>query len=85
MRRAAIAAATLSLLGATVPASLLGQVAPPAQNTSGPPVVTLASLERMAIENNPTLAQATSEIDAARGRARQAGMLPNPTVGYTGS
>ena len=49
------------------------------------PALTLADLERMALENNPTLPQALSGIEAARGRATQAGLLPNPTVGYTGS
>ncbi len=47
--------------------------------------LTLADMERMALMNNPTLPQAVSEIEAARGRARQAGLLPNPTIGYTGS
>ncbi|MEO8035649.1 MAG: TolC family protein, partial [Acidobacteriota bacterium] len=44
--------------------------------------LTLADLEKVALENNPTLAQATSQIDAARGRAKQAGLLPKPVVGY---
>lgn len=47
----------------------------------GPPV-TLADLERMAAQNNPTLAQAESAIRASQGRRRQAGMWPNPIVGY---
>jgi outer membrane protein, heavy metal efflux system len=47
----------------------------------GPPM-TLADLERMASQNNPTLAQAESAIRASQGRRRQAGMWPNPTVGY---
>lgn len=55
--------------------------APPA---SGPPPLTLDALERMALENNPTLAQAAAGVDAAKGRAKQAGLFPNPTVGYTG-
>jgi cobalt-zinc-cadmium efflux system outer membrane protein len=38
----------------------------------------------MAIENNPTLRQAATSIEAARARARQAGTWPNPIVGYTG-
>ncbi|HKY03951.1 MAG TPA: TolC family protein, partial [Blastocatellia bacterium] len=47
----------------------------------GPPV-TLAELERMASQNNPTLAQAEAAIRAAQGRRRQAGLWPNPVVGY---
>ena len=49
------------------------------------PALTLATLEQLALTNNPTMAQAASEIEAARGRAQQAGLLPNPTVGYTAS
>ena len=45
--------------------------------------LTLADLERMALEQNPTLVQAESQIEAARGRALQAGLWPNPSIGYT--
>src|SRR5438067_7233024 len=47
-------------------------------------VLSLAALEQMAMQNNPTLAQAAANIDVARGRAVQSGLYPNPTVGYTG-
>ena len=33
---------------------------------------------------NPTLRQAEAEIRAAKARRQQAGLYPNPTVGYTG-
>lgn len=46
--------------------------------------LSLADLERMALERNPTLAQAAAGVEAAQGRARQVGMRPNPTIGYTG-
>jgi cobalt-zinc-cadmium efflux system outer membrane protein len=46
---------------------------------------TLADLERLAVENHPTLAQAAATIEAARGRQWQAGRKPNPTIGYAGS
>jgi len=48
------------------------------------PALTLQQLEERALANNPTLRQAVAEIEAARGRARQAGAFPNPIVGYTG-
>ena len=48
------------------------------------PVLTLADVERMAIQNNPTLAQAEAAIRAAQGRRKQAGLFPNPIVGYQG-
>jgi cobalt-zinc-cadmium efflux system outer membrane protein len=44
----------------------------------------LADLEQMAAEHNPTLRQAAAKIEAAHGRAVQAGLYPNPTVGYSG-
>ena len=48
---------------------------------SAPAGVTLADLERLAMENNPTARAAQASIDAARGRARQAGAWPNPVIG----
>src|SRR6266567_3458162 len=48
------------------------------------PVYTLEQLQQSAIEHNPTLKQAQAEIRAAEGRKRQAGLYPNPTVGYQG-
>jgi cobalt-zinc-cadmium efflux system outer membrane protein len=44
--------------------------------------LTLAALEQMALQSNPTLSQAAAQVEAARGRAVQAGLYPNPTVGY---
>jgi cobalt-zinc-cadmium efflux system outer membrane protein len=49
-----------------------------------PPALTLAKLERMALLNNPTLAQAGARIEAARGQWLQVGLKPNPHVGYQG-
>jgi cobalt-zinc-cadmium efflux system outer membrane protein len=43
---------------------------------------TLADLQQIAAENSPTLRQATSDVQAARGALIQAGAYPNPTVGY---
>ncbi|MDO8678632.1 MAG: TolC family protein [Acidobacteriota bacterium] len=48
---------------------------------SAPAGVTMAELERLAIESNPTLRAAQARIDAARGRAKQAGSWPNPVIG----
>jgi cobalt-zinc-cadmium efflux system outer membrane protein len=44
----------------------------------------LAELEQMALQGNPTLAQAAAAVGASRGKAVQAGLYPNPTVGYRG-
>lgn len=46
------------------------------------PIIRLEDLEAMAIQRNPTLAQAEASIRAAEGRRRQAGMFPNPIAGY---
>lgn len=51
------------------------------QSTSVATGITLAELEKLALESNPTMRAAQARIDAARGRARQAGAWPNPTVG----
>src|SRR5262249_18698015 len=54
----------------------------PTPTTTAATALSLADLERMALQSNPTLAQATAKIEAARGKAIQAGLYPNPTVGY---
>jgi cobalt-zinc-cadmium efflux system outer membrane protein len=65
--------------------SMLLLIAPSRGNANGQaPALTLADLERMAAENNPTIAQAEAAIRAAQGRRRQAGLFPNPVVGYQG-
>lgn len=48
------------------------------------PDVRLEELEKMAAERNPTLAQADASVRASEGRRRQAGLFPNPVVGYFG-
>jgi cobalt-zinc-cadmium efflux system outer membrane protein len=44
----------------------------------------LDDLEQMALANNPTVAQARANLRTAFGLARQAGLYPNPTIGYYG-
>lgn len=55
-----------------------------AQEQAKGPLMTLTSLQQLAAESNPTLRQAEAEIRAAKARQQQAGLYPNPTVGYTG-
>src|SRR5215467_14090166 len=59
-----------------------GQQEQAASNQSS--AYTLDQLQQLAVDHNPTLKQAQAEIRAAEGRKRQAGMYPNPTVGYIG-
>lgn len=47
-------------------------------------VLSLSDLEQMALETNPTLAQARALILTAEGRKLQAGLYPNPIMGYLG-
>jgi outer membrane protein, heavy metal efflux system len=53
----------------------------PANRSEG---MTLEELQQMALANNPTLGQAKAGVTAATGRTRQAGLWPNPTIGYVG-
>jgi outer membrane protein, heavy metal efflux system len=54
-----------------------------AQEKAESPLMTLEQFETIARESNPTLRQAEAEIRAANARRQQAGLYPNPTVGYT--
>ena len=54
------------------------------QQVSGERGMTLDQLQEIALRNNPTLGQAEASVKAAQGLMRQAGLWPNPTVGYVG-
>ena len=54
------------------------------QQPSKGPMLHLEDLEKMGLENNPTLRQADAQVRSTQGRQRQAGLYPNPTVGYQG-
>jgi cobalt-zinc-cadmium efflux system outer membrane protein len=63
------------------PMSKRSAIASPSQTE---PVLRLEDLERMALQNNPTVGQAEAAIRAAEGRRVQAGLMPNPIIGYLG-
>jgi cobalt-zinc-cadmium efflux system outer membrane protein len=73
----------------TAPAAQAAQAPPAApaasatQTTPAAPL-TLAELEQRALAQNPAIAVAAAQVEAAKGRAVQAGTLPNPTIGYAG-
>jgi outer membrane protein, heavy metal efflux system len=69
-RGAAVAGALMATLVAALPAA------------AQPSALRLEDLERMALERNPTLFQAQAGVRAAQGRVTQAGLYPNPMVGY---
>jgi cobalt-zinc-cadmium efflux system outer membrane protein len=81
---------TCVLIGAVVSAPALAQELPPGGGDGvrgaapAARLLTLADLEQMALRGNPTLAQAAAAVDASRGKALQAGLYPNPTIGYAG-
>ena len=59
------------------------QQPPPAAPAPAAAAITLAELERLATERNPTLRAAQARVDSARGQARQAGAWPNPIAGFS--
>lgn len=44
----------------------------------------IRDLEQMALANNPTIMQATRQIEALQGKHLQSGLYPNPILGYLG-
>jgi cobalt-zinc-cadmium efflux system outer membrane protein len=58
--------------------------AAPLTDARTPPALGLADVLQLSLAYNPTLRQGDFEIEAARGRAVQAGLYPNPTVGVVG-
>ena len=48
------------------------------------PALGLADFNQMAIAHNPTLRQAEAMVQRSAGQARQAGLPPNPSIGYQG-
>ena len=61
----------------------LEDIAQPAPGPNGMPL-DLSGLEQIALANNPLVQQAASDVQAARGRAIQAGLYPNPVMGFQG-
>lgn len=47
--------------------------------------MTLAEIEKLALDHNPTIRQLSASIMKARGFRSQVGLKPNPTIGYFGS
>jgi cobalt-zinc-cadmium efflux system outer membrane protein len=69
----------------TAPAQVPTPVQVPAPAESFCPTPrNLAELESLALCNNPTLAQAAARVRALQGKRMQAGLYPNPRVGYVG-
>jgi cobalt-zinc-cadmium efflux system outer membrane protein len=61
----------------------LGTDTEPAPGPHGRPL-TLADLQQLALANSPLIRQAAADVQAARGAVIQAGLYPNPVIGYEG-
>ena len=72
----------------TPPAALPTPSRPPTPSTAtasantGYAPLGMADFERIAMQRNPTLKQAAAQFEAALSRSFQAGLYPNPTIGY---
>lgn len=83
---AAWRACLLTCVGLSYPACVAAQTIspPPRPMTQAAAPLGLADLEQIALQRNPTLAQAAARIEMSRGKALQAGLYPNPTISYDG-
>lgn len=77
--KAALVVSALLLLSAALPGQQL------LKDASQRPPLTLEAFKRYALAANPTLGEAKALIRESEGQAHQAGLWPNPTVGYEGS
>jgi len=68
----------------TRPLLLLAVLAVPALAGAQQAPLRLEVVERDTLDRHPGMARATAAVEAARGRARQAGLWPNPIVGIDG-
>jgi cobalt-zinc-cadmium efflux system outer membrane protein len=65
-----------------------GRLAEDTRSAAKPPAetpLTIEQLEEIALAHNPTLAQSIAAIEQERGNLIQAGLYPNPQVGYVRS
>jgi cobalt-zinc-cadmium efflux system outer membrane protein len=72
------------LLVVLLPFSVSALRSAPAEQTAADAALRLQDIEQIALQRNPTLAQAEAAIRSAQGKRRQAGLYPNPTVSVTG-
>src|SRR5580658_4516714 len=63
--------------------TLLPEIGEPPTEATGPEY-RLDDLEEKALQQNPTLSESEAAVRSAQARKLQAGLWPNPTVGYLG-
>lgn len=83
MNKSRFVLAACFLLIAIAPVPAQAQMPTPAAGADQKTIV-LEELQQMALQQNPTFAQAAANIRAAEARKQQSGLYPNPTVGYQG-
>lgn len=83
MRNRTALAPFVVVILAGIPAPAVGQRVA-AENTPAQIPLRLDRLEQDTLARHPDVARATAAVEAARGRARQAGLWPNPIVGLEG-
>jgi outer membrane protein, heavy metal efflux system len=79
--------ATMTLQEPENPERKTGSNAPASEllkDVAARPAMSLADFESLTDVKNPTLKQANALIRRSQGQAKQAGLYPNPTVGYQG-
>jgi len=84
---ASVTHATMTLQEPEDPSHLTGSNLPVPdllKEVAGHPAKTLADFLAMADKSNPTIAEANALVQRSSAQARQAGLYPNPTVGYQG-
>ena len=74
----------LSVIEALFPELPAPLIAPGPLGNSDATPVSLGELQQIGLQNSPALRAAAADVQEARGRAVQAGLYPNPTVGYEG-
>ena len=62
---------------------ILAGADPSVETIPAGPMLTVEDFEAKVVTTSPALARARAAIDAVRGRAVQAGLMPNPTAGYS--
>lgn len=55
---------------------------PQAAPLENPAPLSLTDVEQIALQNNPSIARLAAQIEAQRGKWIQAGLYPNPVIGY---
>jgi cobalt-zinc-cadmium efflux system outer membrane protein len=73
-----------AVLSGTVRPTLFSSPQPLLHDSQDESPLTLETLEKLALANSPVVEKAAAEVRALRGKWIQAGLYPNPVLGYAG-